>query len=66
MKKQLLIEILQHAYSNQLSKSINDLLLQIAVDPELGDDITIDSFSNEFYSVRSIRWLKQIITFRII
>jgi hypothetical protein len=66
MNKQLLIQMLELAYTNQRTKHIYDLCLQISVDPELDDTVNITDFSNEFYSVRSIRWIKQCLNFRIV
>lgn len=66
MNKQLLLQMLELAYSNQKSKNISELCLQIAVDPELEDNVNIVDFSNEFYSVRSIRHIKQCFHFRLI
>ena len=64
MKLSTLIEMLEvgNIYN---SKRVNELLLQLAVDPELDDDVTIDSFSNEFYDVRSLGYIKQCFDFRI-
>ena len=58
--------MLELAYNNQQSKHINELCLQIAVDPELNDIVNISDFSNEFYSVRAIRWIKQCCDFKLI
>ena len=66
MEKQLLIQMLELAYINQSSKHINELCLQIAVDPELNDVVSISNFSNEFYSVKSIRWIKQCFNFKLL
>ena len=66
MKKQLLIQMLELAYINQQSKHINELCLQIAVDPELNDIVNISDFSNEFYSVRAIRWINQCFNLKLI
>jgi hypothetical protein len=66
MNKQLLLQMLELAYSNQQSKAINELCLQIAVDPELDDTINIVDFSNELYSVRSIRLIKQCFNFKLL
>jgi hypothetical protein len=66
MNKQLLLQMLELAYTNQQFKYLNELCLQIAVDPELNDDVNIENFSNEFYSVRSIRLIKQCINFKLI
>jgi hypothetical protein len=66
MKKELLLNMLDLSYKNQNSKYISELILQIAVDPELIDVVTIDSFSNEFYSVRSIKWIKKCFDFKLI
>lgn len=66
MNKQLLLQMIELASTNQKSKHIAELTLQIAVDPELNDDIVINDFSNEFYSVRNIRWIKQCFNFKFI
>jgi hypothetical protein len=66
MNKQLLIQMLELTYVNQRTKHIYDLYLQISVDPELDDVVNITDFSNEFYSVRSIAWIKQCLNFRLI
>ena len=66
MNKQLLIQMLELAYINQSSKHVNELCLQIAVDPELDDTVNIDDFSSELYSVRSIRWIKQCFHFKLL
>lgn len=66
MNKILLLQMLELSYSNQSSKALNELCLQIAVDPELGDIVSITDFSNELYSVRSIRWIKQCFNFKLL
>lgn len=66
MNKELLIKMLELAYNNQKSKSISDLCLQIAVDPELNDTVEISDFSNEFYSVRDIRFIRQCFYFTLL
>lgn len=66
MNKQVLIQMLELAYTNQRTKHIYELCLQIAVDPELDDTVTIDDFSSELYSVRSIRWIKQCFHFKLL
>ena len=66
MEKELLLNMLYLSYKNQNSKHVYELILQITVDPELIDVVTIDSFSNEFYSVRSIKWIKQCFNFKLI
>lgn len=66
MNKELLIKMLELAYNNQKSKSISDLCLQIAVDPELNDNVEISDFSNEFYSVRDIRFIRQCFYFTLL
>jgi len=66
MNKQLLIQMLELAYNNQQSKHISELCLQVAVDSELNDVVNISDFSNEFYSVRSIRWIKQCFNFKML
>lgn len=66
MNKQLLLQMLELAYNNQQSKSISELCLQIAVDPELDDNVNIIDFSNESYSVRSIRYIKQCFNFKLL
>ena len=58
--------MLELAYSNQQYKHLNELCLQIAVDPELSDIVNISDFSNEFYSVRAIRWIKQCFNFKLL
>ena len=55
MKKLLLVQMLELAAINHKSNRIHEFALKITVDPELLDDITIDDFPNEFYSVREIR-----------
>lgn len=66
MNKQLLLQMIELANTNQKSKHIAELALQIAVDPELNDIVNISDFSNEFYSVRSIRWIKQCFNFKLL
>jgi hypothetical protein len=66
MNKQLLLQMLELANSNQQSKALNELCLQIAVDPELNDIVNIVDFPNELYSVRSIRWIKQCFNFKLL
>jgi len=46
--------MLELSNTNRPFKYVSELLLQIAVDPELDDNVSIDDFDNEFYSVRSI------------
>jgi hypothetical protein len=65
MNKQLLIQMLELAANNQRSKRITELALQIAVDPELGDTVTVEDISNSIYTVGNIRLLKQCINFRL-
>jgi hypothetical protein len=57
--------MLELSNSNRPFKYVSELLLQIAVDPELNDDVSIDDFDNEFYSVRSIKWIKQCFNFNL-
>jgi hypothetical protein len=64
MKKELLIEMLQLGYKGSYNR-INNLILQLSVDPELLDIVNMDSFSNEFYSVRDINYIKQCFTFKL-
>jgi hypothetical protein len=66
MKKTLLLQMIELANTNRQFKALAELALQIAVDPELDDIVTIDSFSNEFYSVRAISWIKQCFNFKLI
>jgi hypothetical protein len=66
MNKQLLLQMLELAYNNQQSKAISELCLQIAVDPELEDNVNVVDFSNELYSVRSIKWIKQCFHFKLL
>jgi hypothetical protein len=63
MKKSLLVQMLELAASNHKSNRIHEFALKITVDPELLDDVTIDDFPNEFYSVREIRWITQCFNF---
>jgi len=65
MKKLLLIAMLKQAYANQLSKHILNLYIQIEQDDSLKENVAVDDFSNEFYSVRDIRWIKQCFDFKI-
>ena len=65
MDKQLLLNMLTVACTNKPSKHLSELLLQIAVDPELDDEVTLDCFSNEFYSVRSISMIRQCFNFSL-
>lgn len=65
MKKQLLIDMLKLAYENQGSKHILNLYIQIESDVSLPDDVSSNNFSNEFYGVRDIRWIRQCINFII-
>jgi hypothetical protein len=57
--------MLELSNSNKPFKYVSELLLQIAVDPELDDNVSIDDFDNEFYSVRSISWIKQCFNFNL-
>lgn len=66
MNKILLLQMLEIANKNQTSKALNELCLQIAVDPELNDVVNITDFSNELYSVRNIRWIKQCFNFKLL
>lgn len=66
MNKILLLQMLEIANKNQSSRALNELCLQIAVDPELNDFVNITDFPNELYSVRSIRWIKQCFNFKLI
>ena len=65
MKKQLLIDMLTLAYQNQGSKHILNLYIQITLDTSLNDLVDESDFSNEFYSVRDIRLIKQCFNFTI-
>jgi hypothetical protein len=64
MNKQLLIQMIELAAANQHSTKIADMALQIAVDPELGDTVTIEDFI-PVYTESNIRLLKQCINFRL-
>ncbi len=66
MEKQLLIQMLELSNNNRPFKVTNDLALQIAVDPELNDVVAITDFSNEFYSVRAINYIKQCFNFKLL
>lgn len=66
MKTQLLTQMIEHASINQRSKRLANLALQIAVDPELGDEVTIDNFDASIYSVGDIRLIRQVINYHII
>jgi hypothetical protein len=66
MNKLQLIDMLELAYANQRTKHIYELCLQISVDPELNENLNIIDFSSEFYSVRSIRWIKQCFHFKLL
>jgi len=57
--------MLELSNTNRPFKYVSELLLQIAVDPELDDNVSIDDFDNEFYSVRSISWIKQCFNFNL-
>lgn len=65
MNTQLLIQMVSLAATNQDSKLLYKLALQLAVDPELGDEVTIENFKNEYYDVRSIRLIKVCMNFRL-
>jgi len=65
MNKQFLLQMLELSNTNRPFKYVSELLLQIAVDPELDDNVSIDDFDNEFYSVRSISWIKQCFNFNL-
>jgi len=69
MNTQLLIQMLELSASNSDSNSITikllDLARQIAVDPELDDQVIMDSFSNEFYDVRSLYCIKRCFDFKV-
>ena len=66
MNKFLLTQMIELAKTNKPSKHLNMLALQITVDPELNDDVVIEDFSNEFYSVSSLRRIKQCFNFQLI
>jgi hypothetical protein len=65
MNKQFLLQMLELSNSNKPFKYVSELLLQIAVDPELDDNVSIDDFDNEFYSVRSLTWIRQCFNFNL-
>ena len=65
MNKQFLLQMLELSNSNRPFKYVSELLLQIAVDPELDDNVSIDDFDNEFYSVRSLTWIRQCFNFNL-
>jgi hypothetical protein len=65
MNKQLLLQMLELASDNHPSKALSELCLQIAVDPDLEDNVYVPDFTNEFYSVQSIRWIKQCFHFKL-
>lgn len=65
MEKELLIKMIEHANATRQSKRLSNLALQIAVDPELGDDVTIEDFLNESYIVRDITNIKRCIMFTL-
>ena len=57
--------MLMHAWENQRSKNILNLAVQIEQDKTLLEDVKIEDFTNEFYSVRDIRWIKQIFNYGV-
>ena len=63
MNKMLLVNMLKHAYNNQLSKNILNLAIEIENDTTLPEEVSVVDFSNEFYSVKDIRWIKQVFVF---
>ena len=65
MKKQLLVDMLMRAYDNRSSKHILNLAIQIEQDVNIPHFVCAEDFSNEFYSVRDIRWVKQCINFTL-
>ena len=65
MNTQLLIKMLELASANRSRKHVSSLALQIAVDPELGDEVTMEDFPNDRYDVRSIKWICQCISFQV-
>ena len=65
MEKELLIKMIEHANATRQSKRLSNLALQIAVDPELGDDVTIEDFLNESYIVRDITNIKRCMMFTL-
>lgn len=65
MNKILLTQMIELAATNQNSKRLANLALQIAVDPELDDYVTIESFNNEQYEVGNIRLIKQCVNFNL-
>lgn len=66
MEKSLLINMINLAASNQLSKSLKLLANTIANDEYLGDIVYMNQFSNELYSVRELKFIDQCFNFRII
>lgn len=65
MQKSLLLKMIELANANQGNSFLYDLALKIAVDPELDDMLIIEDFSNEFYSVREIRYIEQCFNFKL-
>jgi hypothetical protein len=65
MKTQLLIQMLQLSLDNKFNKVLDETLRQVAVDVELNDDVILTDFNNEFYSVRSLNYIKQCFNFTI-
>jgi len=68
MNKYLLILILRHLREKAtVKKGINifELIHTINTDDKLGENVSIEQFTNDIYSVREIKWLKQILKFNI-
>ena len=61
----LLIKMIDLAANNQNSKNLSNLALQLAVDPDLDDIVTVDSFSTEVYSAKDIEYIEQCINFKL-
>lgn len=66
MEKQLLIQMIELSNNNRPFRVTNELALQIIADTELSDVVKIEDFSNEFYSIRAINYIKQCFNFKLL
>ncbi len=69
MKKELLLQLLLHqAYvaSEMRANKYISLMDTIRRDSELKDIVCVSDFKNEVYELREIKWISQILNFKII
>ena len=68
MKKQVLVIFINHLIESGTEydhKRLFPLLETMLLDETLPEVVTITDFTSDKYSVREIRWIKQILSFKL-